>query len=128
MATFQRLVIEYTQVNSYSLQGEIMVASIKYFSMIFIIVLIISFPAAAQTCGEHVVARGETLFSIAQQYGTTVDAMAAANNIANPSQIFAGQTLIVPCADVPVVQGRLGALLPISPATAEQVQLLYGRE
>lgn len=44
----------------------------------------------------HTVQRGETLSSIARKYGTTWQAIAQANNIANPSQIYAGQSLKVP--------------------------------
>src|SRR5690606_2608561 len=39
---------------------------------------------------------GENLFRIALTYGTTVDALAAANGIVNPAQIYAGQVLIIP--------------------------------
>jgi len=38
----------------------------------------------------HLVATGETLGSIASTYGTTVEALMAANGITNPSLIFAG--------------------------------------
>jgi murein DD-endopeptidase MepM/ murein hydrolase activator NlpD len=44
----------------------------------------------------HVVQRGETLYRIAQRYGTTVQALAAANNLANPNLIYRGQKLIIP--------------------------------
>jgi LysM repeat protein len=44
----------------------------------------------------HIVAWGETLFSIARRYGTTVETICAANAIANPSSIYAGQQLIIP--------------------------------
>jgi LysM repeat protein len=44
----------------------------------------------------HVVAWGETLFSIARRYGTTVETICAANAIANSSSIYAGQRLIIP--------------------------------
>jgi murein DD-endopeptidase MepM/ murein hydrolase activator NlpD len=46
----------------------------------------------------HVVQRGETLYRIAQFYGTTVQALVAANNLANPNLIHFGQKLIVPSA------------------------------
>jgi len=45
---------------------------------------------------EHVVQAGETLFSIAQQYNTSVEALVEANGIADPSLITTGQTLIIP--------------------------------
>lgn len=45
---------------------------------------------------EHVVQAGETLFGIAQQYNTSVEALVAANGIADPSLIATGQTLIIP--------------------------------
>jgi putative chitinase len=53
--------------------------------------------AAPSTDGTkiHVVQRGENLFRIALRYGTTVDALARANGIANPSQIYVGQKLVV---------------------------------
>ncbi len=44
----------------------------------------------------HVVARGETLFRIAQAYGLTVGELASANNIRDPSLIYAGQRLLIP--------------------------------
>jgi LysM repeat protein len=44
----------------------------------------------------HIVQPGETLFSIALHYGTTVEAIAAANNIVNPWFIYVGQELIIP--------------------------------
>jgi len=46
----------------------------------------------------HVVQRGETLYRIARRYGTTVQALAAANNLANPNLIHWGQKLIIPSA------------------------------
>jgi LysM repeat protein len=46
--------------------------------------------------GVHVVQGGETLYSIAQRYGTTVAAITAANNIANPNLIRPGQQLTIP--------------------------------
>ncbi len=49
----------------------------------------------------HTVLRGETLYRIAMQYGTTVNAIATANRIANPETIYAGQQLIIPGVEVP---------------------------
>lgn len=46
----------------------------------------------------HVVASGESLWGIARHYGTTVAAIVAANDIANPSFIVRGQRLAIPGA------------------------------
>jgi LysM repeat protein len=46
--------------------------------------------------GRHVVQAGETLFSIARRYNTTVEALATLNNITNPNLIRAGTVLTVP--------------------------------
>jgi murein DD-endopeptidase MepM/ murein hydrolase activator NlpD len=57
-------------------------------------------PVQAQSGGPpptvHVVQRGETLFTIAQQYGTTMDAITHANGISDPRQIYVGQRLVIP--------------------------------
>ncbi len=45
---------------------------------------------------QHVVAQGETLYKIAQQYGMTVDSLAQLNNLANPNVIVAGTSLKIP--------------------------------
>jgi LysM repeat protein len=45
---------------------------------------------------QHTVQRGENLTGIAQQYGTTVQAIVEANALANPDRIFIGQTLRIP--------------------------------
>lgn len=45
--------------------------------------------------GEYVVAPGETLFSIAARYGTTVEALAIANGLSQPYIIYAGQSLTI---------------------------------
>jgi LysM repeat protein len=49
-------------------------------------------------CGiVHVVCRGDTVYSIARRYGTTVQAIARANHLYNPSYIWVGQRLCIPC-------------------------------
>jgi len=55
-------------------------------------------PTSTPPTGQvtHVVQRGENLFRIALRYGTTVEAIASANGIANPALIYAGQELVIP--------------------------------
>jgi LysM repeat protein len=51
-------------------------------------------PAPADT--TYTVQRGDILARIAQRYGVTVSQIAFANNISNPSLIYAGQVLVIP--------------------------------
>jgi LysM repeat protein len=53
--------------------------------------------AAPNMDSVHIVQRGETLSGIAARYGTTTQALAQANRIANPNRIYWGQRLVVPC-------------------------------
>jgi LysM repeat protein len=50
----------------------------------------------------HTVQPGENLYRISLQYGTTVTAIAQANNITNASLIYVGQVLKIPGATAPV--------------------------
>ncbi len=56
-------------------------------------------PVAAQ--GTHIVQPGENLFRIALRYGTSTQAIMAANGIGNPSLVYAGQQLVIPAGNVP---------------------------
>lgn len=49
---------------------------------------------------EYTVGRGDTLFSIAQKYGTTVDAIVTLNGLDDPNDIEAGQVLLIPAGGV----------------------------
>jgi LysM repeat protein len=46
----------------------------------------------------HIVAVGESLGSIAAQYGINIDAIVQANSLANPDFVFSGQRLIIPAS------------------------------
>jgi len=61
-------------------------------------------PGSGQSV-THVVQPGENLFRIALKYGTTVEAIAAANGIVNPSMIYAGQELLIPAGGAPPATG-----------------------
>ena len=46
--------------------------------------------------GLYVVQRGDTLSSLAEEFGTTVEEIMAANRLTDPNTLQAGQTLIIP--------------------------------
>jgi putative chitinase len=46
--------------------------------------------------GVHIVQPGESLMSIALSYNSSVAALMAANNLANPDFIYVGQRLVIP--------------------------------
>jgi LysM repeat protein len=54
---------------------------------------------------EYVVQPGDTLFSIARRFGTTVDAIQRANGIVNPTYISVGQRLVIPEGSTPPPTG-----------------------
>jgi len=60
-------------------------------------------PSSTQGSTVYTVQVGDTMFSIAQRFHTTVDAIARANNIYNPWFIYVGQQLVIP------VEGGEGA-------------------
>ncbi len=78
--------------------------------------------------GLYVVQRGDTLSGIAEDFGTTIEEIMAANGLTDPNAVQAGQTLLIPSlisgtltfgtpevAATPVVSATL---TPLSPTTA----------
>ncbi len=57
-------------------------------------------PAWAEGPVQHRVQPGETLWAISARYGVSLDAIAAANGLADPNRIRAGDVLVIP-ADPP---------------------------
>lgn len=81
----------------------------------------------------YVVKAGDTLKSIAAKYGTTWQALAAANNIINPNYIYAGQTLQIsyttqpPPAPVPPPATNPGFHIVAPGETLQIIAARYGR-
>jgi LysM repeat protein len=57
--------------------------------------------AKAGNGNSHIVARGETLTSIAKTYGVSVAELQKFNHIDNPLKLMAGQTLLIPPSPIP---------------------------
>jgi murein DD-endopeptidase MepM/ murein hydrolase activator NlpD len=107
--------------------------SLVAFNVILLLSLIVAPVTAAppvQSGNEvHVVVSGETLWSIAQQYGVTLAGLETANNIADPSQIQVGQRLTIPAAGpsttptaplpAPTTAPKAPAAAPTAAPTAE---------
>jgi LysM repeat protein len=75
----------------------------------------------------HIVKRGETLFSIARSYGVSVDAIVAANGIANPSHIYVGQRLVIPTSTTTGSPLAAGATHVVQPGeNLFRIALRYG--
>lgn len=60
-------------------------------------------PSAAPVSANatHVVAKGDSLWSIAKKYGITVDELAAANQLAKSATLRLGQSIVVPAKAAP---------------------------
>jgi LysM repeat protein len=67
---------------------------------IFITVVLFVGVAQAQEQVVHTVQPGENLFRISLRYGTTVDAIVAANGLSSAHTIYVGQRLVIPQGEV----------------------------
>ena len=57
--------------------------------------------AKADNGNSHIVARGETLTSIAKAHNVSVSELQKYNHIDNPLKLQAGQTLLIPASPIP---------------------------
>lgn len=82
--------------------------------------------ATLPASSEYVVKSGDSLSQIAREYNTTVMAIAAANGIANPSQLRVGQRLLIPSdAPAPIVQGAPQGNLKMTVSISQQRCRVY---
>jgi lipoprotein-anchoring transpeptidase ErfK/SrfK len=81
-------------------RDEVMTKPLRRGKAALVILLVIAallLPQAAHAKGNvHKVKRGETLYSIARRYGTTVNAIVKANGIKHRNRIYVGQRLSIP--------------------------------
>ncbi len=67
-------------------------------ALVIVVLLLAAFSTSASAMGPiyHTVQGGQTLYSIAMHYGTSVWAISCANGLYNPNYIYAGQVLVIP--------------------------------
>lgn len=73
--------------------------------------------SAAPAVSTHTVVAGDTIFAIAQQHGTTVDAVLAANGLNSASIIYPGQSIVLSAAPAPAASAA-PATSAAAPSTA----------
>ncbi|NNG67269.1 LysM peptidoglycan-binding domain-containing protein [Caldanaerobacter subterraneus] len=61
-------------------------------------------PSSSPCPKYYTVQPGDTLWSIAQKFGISIDELIRANYLVNPGMIYPGQTLIIPCPSTPPVE------------------------
>lgn len=85
--------------------------------------------SATEPPQKYTVQPGDTLFRIATQFDTTVDALAAANGIADPSSIQVGQILTIPGGSAGTAEVHAGPLQSLEwlPSPVRQGQTLVVR-
>ena len=83
--------------------------------------LLLANSADAWAQGEtaYVVQSGDTLWKLAQRFGTTVDELVNLNDIRDPDLIFVDQVLVLPAARAPVHTQIVGGPLRLSWSLAD---------
>lgn len=76
------------------------------------IALALAHRVQAQEPIRYTVQPGDTLTRIAARFGTTVEALAAANGLVNPHLIYVGQVLVIPTAVPSPRPGRVHVVQP----------------
>ena len=84
-------------------------------------VLVVPGQTATAPAATHMVSAGETLAGIAGKYGTSVDSLVSANNLANPNLIRIGQQIVIAGGPTPATgtaaPGTAGTGTPPTGAT-----------
>lgn len=75
-------------------------------------------PAAAPSTSAHTVVAGDTVYGIANKYGTTVDAVLAANGLTRASIIYPGQKLAVSGGSTPSTAAAPAAVVAPAATTS----------
>jgi len=88
---------------------------------------------AANGVCTYLVQPGDYISRIAEQFGTTVEWLAGANDIANPNLLFVGQPILVPCGGetahaAPPQNNQTASAMPDAGETAETDEVTRGAD
>jgi LysM repeat protein len=75
---------------------------------------------AATMSRTYTIVYGDTLSGIAARFGVSIDALVAANGIANPNLIYAGDTIVIPDGS------SAGAPQQLSGSYADMIRQVFG--
>jgi LysM repeat protein len=76
--------------------GKIFILVLLVVQLVLVTGIVAHASPSLSPCSYYTVQQGDTLYSIARRYGTTVQAIAQANGILNPAYIRVGQVLCIP--------------------------------
>jgi murein DD-endopeptidase MepM/ murein hydrolase activator NlpD len=82
--------------------------NIRRFHPLFLFCILVNFLPAQDRV--HILAKGETIYSIARSYGVSQDAIIAANKIGDPKRVYVGQKLAIP--GIPAAGGSPAGTAP----------------
>jgi LysM repeat protein len=101
---------------------------VKTVGLLLLLIVTLALPASVQAQGRvHVVQRGETLYSIARYYGTSVSALVQANGLRNANFIWVGQRLTIPGGGSGSTGGSSGGVHVVQRGeTLYSIALRYG--
>ena len=74
----------------------------------------------------YVVRRGDTLYSVARRYGTTVSAIVQANGLPNSNRIYVGQRLVMPTSGAASQAATSGSYVVQRGDTLSSIAYRYG--
>ncbi len=81
---------------------------------------------AATMSRTYTIVWGDTLSGIAARFGVSVGALVAANGIANPDLIYAGDTIVIPDSSSASPGSSAGAPQQLSGSYADMIRQVFG--
>ncbi len=78
-------------------------------------------PVPTSTLPSHVVQEGETLGAIARAYRVSIEALVAANNLADPNLLYVGQTIVLPEGSTIITQEPSPTAVPAQPTPYPEI-------